>query len=307
MINAVLKTKNLFKSFPSFAGFSKVSVLKGISFSLKKGEIFGFLGPNGTGKTTTIKILVGLLNPDKGNVEILGGSPKNKNIRKKIGFLPEQPYFYEHLTGYEFLKFTGKLYDIPDKVLKERIRILLERVGLESAKDKRIRTYSRGMLQRIGIANALLSDPEILILDEPFTGLDPVGRKEMKDLVYEQKEKGKTIFFSSHILPDAEAICDRVGVIVNGEIIKIGPLEKILNERVKRYEIILKNVNSERLKKAGYDVYLRGDEAIIYVQEIEIEKTLKEIFEKFKEIKIQRVAPEIYSLEEWFVKILEEK
>lgn len=222
----VIEVQNLYKSFKIL--FSKKEVLKNISFSLNKGEIFGFLGPNGAGKTTTIKILIGLLNPDKGTVKILGSNPKDEKIKNKIGFLPEQPYFYEHLTGEEFLDYTARLYGIKDR--KERIKYLLNEVGLYNERKKSLRNYSRGMLQRIGIANALISDPEILILDEPLSGLDPVGRKEMKDLIYKQKEKGKTVFFSSHILPDVEEICDRIGVIINGELIRVGYLSEILEE-----------------------------------------------------------------------------
>ncbi|MEO0263601.1 MAG: ABC transporter ATP-binding protein [candidate division WOR-3 bacterium] len=299
----IIELKNIKKSFK--IGFLKKEVLKGISLEIKKGEIFGFLGPNGAGKTTTIKIIIGLLKQDEGEVKITGSTPFDKNIRRKIGFLPEQPYFYDHLTGYEFLEFTATLQDIPEKVFKKRVDELFKKVGLEDAKNKKIRSYSRGMLQRIGIANALISDPEILILDEPFTGLDPIGRREMKDFIYEQKKYGKTIFFSSHILPDAEEICDRVGVIVDGIILREGPLDEILKERIKKYEIVLKNIEEEFVKK--YEYIKRGEEIIIYADENEVEKILKELIENFKHVKIIRISPEIYSLEEWFVEIVKSK
>ncbi|MEO0279559.1 MAG: ABC transporter ATP-binding protein [candidate division WOR-3 bacterium] len=299
----IVEVKNLTKHF--LIGFKKRKVLNSISFNIEKGEIVGFLGPNGAGKTTTIKILTGLLKYDEGEVKIFDLKPGDKNVRKKIGFLPEQPYFYDHLSGYEFLELIGELYGINKKVLKEKINELLEIVGLKRDGHKRIRTYSRGMLQRIGIASSLIRDPEFLILDEPLTGLDPIGRKEIKELIYEQKTKGKTIFFSSHILSDAEEICDRVILIFSGEIIKEGPLSEILRERVKSYEIVLKNVNEENLKGKNFEK--KGDEIVLKLLDENIEKVLRELFEKEKNLKIIRITPELYTLEEWFVEMVKGK
>ncbi|MEO0269190.1 MAG: ABC transporter ATP-binding protein [candidate division WOR-3 bacterium] len=299
----IVEVKNLTKYF--ITGFKKRKVLNSISFNIEKGEIVGFLGPNGAGKTTTIKILTGLLKYNEGEVKIFDLKPGDKNVRKKIGFLPEQPYFYDHLSGYEFLELIGELYGINKKVLKEKINELLEIVGLKGDGHKRIRTYSRGMLQRIGIASSLIRDPEFLILDEPLTGLDPIGRKEIKELIYEQKTKGKTIFFSSHILSDAEEICDRVILIFSGEIIKEGPLSEILRERVKSYEIVLKNVNEENLKGKNFEK--KGDEIVLKLLDENIEKVLRELFEKEKNLKIIRITPELYTLEEWFVEMVKGK
>ncbi len=303
MNNDIIEAKSLAKSFR--IGLKRKKILHSISFNIEKEEIFGFLGPNGAGKTTTIKILTGLLNYDSGEVKVFGVKPGEKEARKKTGFLPEQPYFYEHLTGYEFLEFTGKLYGMDNKALKKKIPELLEIVRLKDAGRKRIRTYSRGMLQRIGIANALIRDPELLILDEPLTGLDPIGRKEIKDLIFEQKKRGKTVFFSSHILPDAEQICDRVGVIFNGKIIKIGPLNEILKERITSYEIILRNINENVLN--GLNFVKIGNEIVIRTKEEDIESILRNLFEKSNDFKIVKISPEVYTLEEWFVEILKEK
>jgi ABC-2 type transport system ATP-binding protein len=212
-------------------------VLRDISLDICQGEVFGFLGPNGAGKTTTIKIITGLIRPDSGEVDIFGEAVNSLAARQKIGFLPESPYFYEHLTGYEFLKLHALLHNL--RHYKERVQSLLERVGLTDARGLQLRQYSRGMLQRIGIAQALVGSPELLILDEPLTGLDPIGRKEIKDVILEEKAKGTTIFFSSHILPDAEAVCDRIGIIIEGEIMEVGELSALLKKGVKTDEISL--------------------------------------------------------------------
>ncbi|MEN3045461.1 MAG: ABC transporter ATP-binding protein [Candidatus Hydrothermales bacterium] len=299
----VIYVENLTKYFT--IGFKRKKILNSISFKVKKGEIVGFLGPNGAGKTTTIKILTNLLNFDEGNVKIFGLNPGVEDVSRKTGFLPEQPYFYDHLSGYEFLEFTGELYGIEKRKLKEKIEYLLEKVGLKEHGKKSIRTYSRGMLQRIGIANVLIRDPELLILDEPLTGLDPIGRKEIKDLIYEQKLSGKTVFLSSHILSDAEELCDRVILIFNGTIVKEGTLEEILRERIKSYEIVLKNSFDEKF--GDFNIERRRDEYIIKVSESEIEDVLKKIFQSGKKVKIIRISPLVYTLEEWFVETLKKK
>ncbi|MEN3043692.1 MAG: ABC transporter ATP-binding protein [Candidatus Hydrothermales bacterium] len=299
----VIYVENLSKYFSS--GFKRRKILNSLSFNVKKGEIVGFLGPNGAGKTTTIKILTNLLNFDEGIVKIFGLTPDKEEVRRRMGFLPEQPYFYDHLSGYEFLEFTGELYGIEKKKLKSNIEKLLEKVGLKDHGKKSIRTYSRGMLQRIGIANVLIRDPELLILDEPLTGLDPIGRREIKNLIYEQKLFGRTVFFSSHILSDAEEICDRVFLIFNGTIVKEGTLEEILRERIKSYEIVLKNFTDENY--GDFNLEKRGDEYILKVNESEIEDILKKIFHSGKKVKIIRINPLVYTLEEWFVETLKKK
>ncbi|OGC41189.1 hypothetical protein A2Y85_05125 [candidate division WOR-3 bacterium RBG_13_43_14] len=239
--------ENVCRSFKEHFWHQKKIILNNINLEIKQGEVFGFLGPNGAGKTTTIKIITGLIRPDSGRVEVFGHPAGSQDARKDIGFLPESPYFYEHLTGYEFLKIHALLHNM--KNYRNRITELLETVGLTKAANSFLRSYSRGMLQRIGIAQALLADQALLVLDEPLTGLDPIGRKEIKDIVLEEKKKGKTIFFSSHILPDAEAVCDRIGIIINGEIKNVGELNQLLKKNTKTDEISLEDWFIEQTKK----------------------------------------------------------
>lgn len=236
-MQAAIQLESITRSFKDHFWQKKKTVLKDISLEIVQGEVFGFLGPNGAGKTTTIKIITGLIRPDSGKVSVFDEDVNALAAKRRIGFLPESPYFYEHLSGYEFLKLHALLHNQTE--YKDRITSLLDRVGLIEAKDLQLRQYSRGMLQRIGIAQALVGSPDLLILDEPLTGLDPIGRKEIKDLILEEKEKGTTIFFSSHILPDAEAVCDRIGIIIQGRIMEVGELKTLLKKGVKTDEISL--------------------------------------------------------------------
>jgi ABC-2 type transport system ATP-binding protein len=250
-MQVAIRLQSINRSFRNHFWQKSKQVLKDISLNIHQGEVFGFLGPNGAGKTTTIKIITGLIRPDSGEVDIFGEEVNSLAAKRKIGFLPESPYFYEHLTGYEFLKLHALLHNLKD--YKERVKNLLVRVGLTDAIGLQLRQYSRGMLQRIGIAQALVGSPELLILDEPLTGLDPIGRKEIKDVILEEKERGTTIFFSSHILPDAEAVCDRIGIIIEGRIMEIGELHTLLKKGIKTDEISLEEwfVQQIREQKKG--------------------------------------------------------
>ncbi len=197
----------------------KIELLHDISLNLRKWEVFGFLGPNGSGKTTTMKAILGIITPTNGTVEIFGSSMQDASVRKRIGFMPENTYLYKYLTGDEFLDFNGKFYGLEKEELEERKTQVLQKVGLHHARNKKLNAYSKGMLQRIGLAQAILHDPELIFLDEPMSGLDPVGRKLIKDLMIELKAAGKTIFFNTHILSDVEAICDRFGIIIDGSLV----------------------------------------------------------------------------------------
>jgi len=247
IMTTAIKLEEIYRSFKNHFWQPKKQVLRNISLEIHKGEVFGFLGPNGAGKTTTIKIITGLIRPDSGRVSVFGHPVDSLEAKRNIGFLPESPYFYEHLTGYEFLKVHALLGNCRD--YKERVVKLLKRVGLEDAVNVPLQRYSRGMLQRIGIAQALITEPNILVLDEPLAGLDPIGRKEIKDLILAQKKQGKTIFFSSHILPDAEEVCDRIGIIIDGEIVEVDRLDTLLKKGVKTDEISLEEWFYKRIKK----------------------------------------------------------
>ncbi len=208
----------------------KLTPMKGYDLTVYEGETFGLLGPNGAGKTTLLKTLLGLVQPTSGSGKILGHPLGNQAMRQAIGYLPENPFFYDYLTGWEFLEFTAGLFQIPRHLQKQRIPLLLEMVGLshKDARKKQMRRYSKGMLQRVGMAQALINDPDLVFLDEPMSGLDPLGRYQIREIILSLKKQGKTIFFNSHVLADVEAICDRVGILHQGELICEGPLDQLL-------------------------------------------------------------------------------
>jgi ABC-2 type transport system ATP-binding protein len=242
-----LEIKNLKKSFLSNFFIRRYRILKSISISAERGEIYGFLGPNGAGKTTTIKCVLGLITPDDGECLVYGKPSHSIEGRRKVGFLPEQPYFYDYLTAEELLLFTGRLFSLPRKQIQARSGELIELVGLKGAGDLKLRKYSKGMIQRIGLAQALIHNPEFLILDEPFSGLDPIGRKELRDIILSLKQAGKTVFFSSHILQDMEMMVDKVGIILEGEIVKEGKLSELISHSVRYYEIVFTGIDEKRL------------------------------------------------------------
>ena len=217
----------------------KVEAVKSVSFTVAEGDVFGFLGPNGAGKTTTIKALAGLIRPSAGAVRVLGGSPFDIAVKARVGFLPEQPYFYDYLKASELLDVFGRIFGIPAVERRRRIAELLELVGLSHAADRTLRKYSKGMQQRVGIAQALLNDPALVILDEPMSGLDPIGRKEVADIIVSLKSRGKTVFFSSHILTDIERLCDRVAILDHGVLKASGPLSDLLAGDSDEREVVL--------------------------------------------------------------------
>ncbi|MBZ5533004.1 MAG: ABC transporter ATP-binding protein [Acidobacteriia bacterium] len=212
--------------------------LKSLSLTVASGETFGFLGPNGAGKTTTLKLLMGIIFPSSGSATILGKSFRDPEIKKKTGFLPEQPYFYDYLSAPELLDYYARLSGVSQTVRKQRISSLLERVGLGDVGSKQLRKFSKGMLQRVGIAQAIVHDPEVIFLDEPMSGLDPLGRHEVRELIQGLKDQGKTIFFSTHILSDAEALCDRVAVIHKGELRGVGVVNDLRSSAGGKSEVI---------------------------------------------------------------------
>ncbi len=272
MSETILQVNELVKNFKTGFLGKEAQVLRGVSFSVERGEIFGFIGPNGAGKTTTFKCILGFARKSGGTVSLMGETNENVGIKSRIGYLPENPYFYDYLTGEELLRYMGDLHGINANTLKDRVDVLLSKVNMCHARKLQLRKYSKGMLQRIGVAQALINDPEFIILDEPMSGLDPIGRREIKDLILEKKAKGKTILLSSHMLADVEALCDRVALIMNGRVVRIGTIGELLNEIHTDYELFLegsrddvrehvKDLNVELEERAGFLV-LKFDEDI---------------------------------------------
>ncbi len=215
-----IRLENVHKSF-SNGWLKKSRIIRDLGFEIKDNEIFGYLGANGAGKTTTFKLMLGLIRPDQGQISFWGNPVSDLKTRALVGYLPEHPYFYSYLTAQEALEFYASLFDMEKTMKKKRVRELLDLVGLDHARDVQLRKFSRGMLQRIGIAQAMVNDPKLLILDEPMSGLDPMGRKDMRDIILSCRDRGKTIIFSSHIIADVEMICDRAGILAKGELKQI--------------------------------------------------------------------------------------
>ncbi len=237
--SAAIEIRGLCKSFRTGIRRKKTDALRGLDLEVAPGEIFGFLGPNGAGKTTAIKILVDLIRADAGESRIFGRSSRERAAREKLAYLPELPNFYDYLNPQELLMHLGQLSGLGGRTLRKRVPELLERVGLQADEKRSLRKFSKGMLQRAGIAQAMLADPDLYILDEPMGGLDPLGRRWMKDLIAELGRRGKTVFFSSHVLAEAEAVCDRVAFIHHGRLIAQGALAELLAEGEQRWEIVV--------------------------------------------------------------------
>jgi ABC-2 type transport system ATP-binding protein len=249
MPDTVIEITDLTKDYE--IGFLKkrsVRALDKLSLDVRRGEIFGFLGPNGAGKTTTLKLLMRLIYPTEGSARILGKPIDDPLTRARIGYLPENPYFYDYLSGRELLEYTAALFAMPKAEARQRASALLETVGLEPARaDRQLRKYSKGMLQRVGIAQALVNDPEVVFLDEPMSGLDPIGRREVRDLLLELRKQNKTIFFSSHILSDVEALCDRAAILTRGKLIRCGTVEELTGSEDSALEIIAIGIDQSAL------------------------------------------------------------
>lgn len=225
-----IETFSLTKIFSDWWGRAKVYAVEDLNLKIQHNEVFGLLGPNGSGKTTTIKMLLGLLNPTKGKALCLGGNSTDPKINSRIGFLPEESYLYKYLTAAETLDFYGRLFGLPSKVRKSRIEALLDMVGLQGVANRPVGTYSKGMARRIGLAQALINDPELLLLDEPTTGLDPIGSKQIKDLIVELVKRGKTILLCSHLLADVEDVCNRIAILYGGKIQSQGHVREMLQQ-----------------------------------------------------------------------------
>ena len=244
MDTPVIRVENLVKRFKGHLSIRTHTAVDGLSFQVDRGGVCGFLGPNGAGKTTTLKILMDLIRADAGSAEIFGRAPGDAAVKARLGYLPETPYFYDHLTGRELLRYYGQLRGLGDALIAARSADLLKEVGMTHAADRRLRTYSKGMLQRIGMAQALIGDPELVVLDEPMTGLDPIGRAEFRGIIMNLRARGKTVIFSSHILADAEALCDRVVIINKSKMVSAGSLQELLSGHADRVRVSLAGLSA---------------------------------------------------------------
>ncbi|MGC1620118.1 MAG: ABC transporter ATP-binding protein [Candidatus Acidiferrum sp.] len=302
---AAIEIENLTKDYPfGFLHLKKKRSLEGLTMQVENGEVFGFLGPNGAGKSTTIKLLVGLIFPEAGTARILGKPITDIKMHRNIGYLPEQPYFYDYLTAAEVLDYFARFHDLTAADRKERVARMLKKVGLETAGKIQLRKYSKGMLQRVGLAQAILHDPQVVILDEPMSGLDPIGRREVRDIILELKRDGKTVMFSTHILSDAEMLCDRVGVIVGGRLRGVGAPGEIVGMKAQGMEILFELPAD--VSTAGAIVARAtktGDRYRMQVSEEELYAGLEQLHGVgAKILSVAQVKP---SLEEYFMHLVE--
>lgn len=299
-----LRIDGLVKSFPTgFLGLKRRPVLRGLSLEVHANEIFGYLGPNGSGKTTTLRVLMGLVFPDRGEVSVLGEPLSSLGWRRRCGFLPEHPYFYDYLTAAEYLDYVGRLFGMPAPARARRRDELLERVGLARSARIPLRRFSKGMAQRLGVAQALMNDPELVFLDEPMSGLDPIGRHLMRGIIRDLKERGRTVFFSTHILSDAETLCDRVALLRSGELLKVGRLDEILGLDVKHMEVLASGLDEAALRELPPGV--RSRQAVGERWRLEVdERALGSIVNVVERAggRILSVDPVRQSLEEYFFK-----
>jgi ABC-2 type transport system ATP-binding protein len=280
--------------------------LKSLSLTVSCGETFGFLGPNGAGKTTTLKLLMGIIFPTSGSTRILGKDCLDHEVKRKLGFLPEQPYFYDYLSAPELLDYYAQLSGLPKVERTRRIRLLLEQVGLPDVGKLHLRKFSKGMLQRVGIAQAIIHDPEVIFLDEPMSGLDPLGRHEIRELIQGLKDAGKTIFFSTHILSDAEALCDRVAVIHKGELRGVGVVSDLRSSVPEKTEVIWQG--AQALAAVGNEVsesHVSRDTVRAIVKSEQLNGLLEKL--RQQQARLVSVTPLHGTLEEYFLARTSEK
>jgi ABC-2 type transport system ATP-binding protein len=278
----------------------KVEAVRDLTLAVEAGEIFGFVGPNGAGKSSTIKIICNLIHPTAGRVSLMGKDVSLPEARKQVGYLPENPSYYDYLTGEELLAFNGTIHGMKADKIRQRSRELLEMISLADSARRPIRTYSKGMVQRLGIAASLIHDPQVLIWDEPMSGLDPIGRKQTADLMLKLRGQGKTIFFSTHILADVEHVCDRIGMIVQGELTYIGQLEEILAAAIEKYHLSFRTRSAHGLDLPGpSEAAVRSGLHHVEVAPADLGGTVKQLLEEG--VEIVRIEPKRLRLEDVFV------
>jgi ABC-2 type transport system ATP-binding protein len=304
MENAI-RTERLSKTYKGKKG-KQVEALKNLNLEIFKGEVFGFLGPNGAGKSTTIKLLMGLVFPSSGSFSINGIEGSHMRNKSVVGYLPENPSFYDYLTGEELLSFVGKTFGMRDENIYIESERVLKLLDLHDARERPIRSYSKGMVQRLGLAQCLIHDPDILILDEPMSGLDPIGRILVRDIILNLKSQGKCVFMSTHILNDIETICDRVGIIVNGELRHVESIRDIMSKGIKGYLITFNNISNRLgafLRSVGEEVNMRQDSASFLVKQDTLESALAEIV-RDAGTSLRIIEPMRRGLEELFTEIV---
>ncbi len=299
----VVQVANLVKDFRVGFRMQRRRVLSDVSFTAFEGEIFGFVGPNGAGKTTTLKILMGLIQPTSGSASILGRNVAESEFRDQIGFLPENPYFYPFLTAREILAFYARLSGVEARRRDQRVEELLAMVQLSHAADLRLKTFSKGMLQRVGVAQALIHDPSVVFLDEPMSGLDPIGRREIRELILALRAAGKTVFMNTHILSDVEQICDRVAIIVKGAIRRQGRTLELVGDGRSSALVVVSALSADAAEAidAGFDVTLRGygDRVELGVESKDVEDILAIVLRSGgRVVEIKRLS---HSLEDVFI------
>ena len=304
MAQAAIEIENLSKDYPyGFLHLKKRRSLEDLTMRVEEGEVFGFLGPNGAGKSTTIKLLMRLIFPTTGTARILGKSIDDVSMHASIGYLPEQPYFYDYLTAYELLDYFARFHDLTANDRRARVQAMLKKVGLETARKIQLRKYSKGMLQRAGLAQAILHDPPVVVLDEPMSGLDPLGRREVRDIILELRREGRTVMFSTHVLSDAEMLCDRVGVLVGGKLRGTGAPGELVDIQAQGMEILF-DLPGENPKPALLAKATRtGERYRVQLPEAELYPALDEL--KAAGARIHSVAQIKPSLEEYFLHLVE--
>ena len=304
MAESLIQVDGLRKVYRQGFWMRRVEAVRGISFRVSRGEAFGFLGPNGAGKTTTIKILMGLMRPTGGDVRLFGRPVPDRKAREQVGFMPENPYVYPYLSPREFVSTCARLSGLRGAPLKDRVERVLKLTGIAYAADRQVRALSKGMLQRTGLAAALVADPELLVLDEPMSGLDPVGRKEVRDMILDERRQGRTIFFSTHILTDVPMLCDHMAILQKGQTVLTGRLEELLQREVRRTDVTLDGSHAafrEECDRRGLATRLDRGRLVIEVQGSEpVSHLLAEALSQ--KLDVVEVAPRYDTLEDLFVR-----
>ena len=303
-----IEIRNLSKTYRlGFFMNRQVRALQALDLTLMPGQVYGLLGPNGAGKSTTIKILMNLVQPSEGEARLFGMEPTNREARRRVGYVPENPAPYEYLTGREFITLSGRLAGMSGKELDDRVNEVIGMVQMTRAANLQIRRYSKGMVQRVALAQALVSKPDLLILDEPTSGLDPVGRRQIRDLILEERHRGTTILFCTHIIPDVEALCDRVAVLVGGRRVREGSVAELVSAQATHMELTVEGLPLERIQTLGIELEqarVLENRVLLRVRDAEAQRLLKLLLEQGG--RVTQLQPARFSLEELFLRALEE-